>query len=89
MLTKPFICAGEQLMINADARGGEVAVAVLDAQGRELAGYRKIECARVDSDSVRQPVTWRERQTLAPLQGQPIRLKFYLRAASLYSFSLD
>ena len=41
VLTKPFVCAGEQLTINADARGGEVAVAVLDAQGREHAGYRK------------------------------------------------
>ena len=46
VLTEPFICAGEQLTINVDARGGEVAVAVLDAQGRELACYRKIECAR-------------------------------------------
>ena len=88
VLTKPFVCAGEQLSINADARGGEVAVAVLDAQGREHAGYRKVECALVDSDAVRQRVTWRERQTLAALQGQPIRLKFYLRSASLYSFTV-
>ena len=81
--------AGKQLAINAAARGGEVAVAVLDAQGREHAGYRKVECALADSDAVRQRVTWRECQTLAALQGQPIRLKLSLRSASLHSFAIS
>ena len=72
--------AGKQLAINA---------AALDAQGREHAGYRKVECALADSDAVRQRVTWRECQTLAALQGQPIRLKLSLRSASLHSFAIS
>jgi len=88
VLTKPFICDGEQLSINADAQGGEVAVAVLDEQGQEHTGYRKIDCALLDSDSVQQRVTWRQHQTLSALRGKPIRLKIYLRSASLYSFRI-
>ncbi|MAG35778.1 MAG: hypothetical protein CL878_05980 [Dehalococcoidia bacterium] len=89
VLTRPFVCAGEQLTINADARGGEVAVAVLDEQGQEHGAYRKVESAKIDGDSVRQRVTWRQHHSLAPLQGKPIRLKFYLRSASLYSFHIS
>ena len=40
----------------------------------------------IDGDSVRQRVTWRRHVRLDELRGQPIRLKFYLERARLYSF---
>ena len=92
VLTKPFRCAGEELVINAAARGGYVAVAMLDEAGQHIGdyftGFKKIDCALFDGDSVRHKVTWRDNTSLASLKGQVIRLKFYLRNAQLYSFAV-
>ena len=88
LLTKPFHCEGGRLSINASARGGSIAVAVLDELGVAIEGYRKIECSLFDGDSTAHPVTWRESLSLDPLRGQTIRLKFYLWSAKLYSFAI-
>ena len=92
LVTKPFICENEDLLINAHARGGQISVAVLDRAGRHIGdyytGFKKIDCSPFDSDSLRHKVTWRHYISLASLKGKTIRLKFYLRNARLYSFEL-
>ena len=86
LVTKPFRCDGGPLSINASARDGLVSVAVLDEAGVQYEGFSRQDCAPFDSDSVRHVVTWREKGSLDELKGRDIRLKFYLRSASLYSF---
>ena len=86
LLTRPFRCDGGELLVNAEARGGSVSVAVLGEDGAHLEGYAKVECALFDGDSVRHRVTWRAGVSLDALAGTNIRLKFYLRSARLYSF---
>ena len=81
-------CIDASLKINASARGGMVGVAVLDESGIQYQGYSRQECALFDGDSVDHSVTWREKLSLEELKGQVIRLKFYLRDASLYAFSI-
>jgi len=91
LVTKPFYCEGRDLIINADARGGQIAVAVLDEAGNQtgnLDGFKKIDCALFDGDAVRHKVTWRDNISLEALRGQPIRLKFYMQQAKLYSFAV-
>ena len=88
LLTKPFCCQGEELLINTDARGGKIAVTILDEKGFWKEGFKIFDCAIFDSDSVRHKVTWRNNISLKVLQGRPIRLKFYLRKAKLYSFEI-
>ena len=85
LVTKPFRCEGGSLMINAAARGGEVSVAVLDADGVQQDGFGRPDSALFDGDSVRWETTWR-RARFDDLRGRVVRLKFYLRNASLYSF---
>ena len=51
MLTKPILCEGGQLTINAGAQGGSVAVAVLDDDGMQHEDMRMIDCAVLDTDS--------------------------------------
>jgi hypothetical protein len=92
LVTKPFECEDEDLLINAYARGGQISVAVLDEAGQHIGdyytGFRKIDCSPFDSDSLRHKVTWRHYTSLGTLKGRTIRLKFYLRNAKLYSFEL-
>jgi len=82
MLTKPFTVRGQQLLINADARNGDLTVEILDRNDNVLAVSEKIE-----GDQLRATVQWRDRG-LAEFAEQPIRLRFRLRQASLYSFWL-
>ena len=82
-----FDAMQEGLRINAAARNGSVAVAVLDEHGIQHEGYGRVDCALFDGDSVRHEVTWRE-VSFASLKGKVVRLKFYLRNARLYSFVL-
>ena len=66
-----------------------MAVAVLDEEGRQIPSYHRIDSVLIDGDGVAQPVSWRERQTLAALVGERIRLKFYVRDAKLFAYTLD
>ena len=86
MITQPFECRGGALEVNADARGGELAVTSLDADGMQVDEMRHLDCAIFDGDSVRHRVTWENRVSFDHLKGQTIRLKFYLKSAKLYSF---
>ena len=89
LVTKPFRCEGGPLTVNAAARGGMVGVAILDESGIQYQGYSLQECALFDGDSTGHRVTWRERLSLEELKGKDIRLKFYLRNASLYAFTVS
>ena len=88
LVTKPFVCEGGNLTINASARGGLVGIAVLDESGIQYQGYSRQECAVFDGDSIRHDVTWRSKTSLDELKGETVCLKFYLRNASLYAFSV-
>ena len=87
LVTKPFRCDGDLLSINASAQGGMVGVAVLDESGSQYPGYSLQECALFDGDSTAHQVTWRDKQSLLELKGRDVRLKFYLRNASLFAFA--
>ena len=51
-------------------------------------GFSRADCALFDGDSVDHRVTWRTKTSLDDLRGRPVRLKFYLRNAELYSFTV-
>jgi hypothetical protein len=89
LVTTPFVCSGGRLRVNAEATGGYVAVAVLDGEGAQLPGFRRIDCALLDGDGIGQPVSWREHLTLDALRGQTIRLKLYLKDAKVYAFEFE
>jgi hypothetical protein len=86
LVTKPFTCAGGKLLINAAARGGQVSVAVLDAEGIQYPNFGRMHSALFDGDSVRHTVGWSQAD-FDDLRGKQIRLKFYQRNSSLYGYS--
>ena len=68
-----------------------IEVEVLDARtGRPIPGYTQAECDDVLIDSVRTPVTWGKRRTLAGIRAANIRLRFHMYGnAKLYSFTFS
>jgi len=74
----------DQLIVNADAADGCVTVEVLDEQGKILPGYSQRDCLPIETDSIRHTVKWKGQDRL-PID-QPLRLRFHLKSAKLYSY---
>ena len=91
--TWPVKFSGDVLELNVDAarvmspeKGYGVRVEILDAYDHPIRGYHAEDCDPIHQDSVRCRVTWNGCDDVRPLEGQPVRLRFYLRYASLYAF---
>ena len=86
VVTEPFLWEGERLLLNAVADDGEIAVEVLDADSRPVAGFGREDAIALTEDSARQAAAWREGSRLPDPAGGPIRLRFSLTGARLYSY---
>lgn len=86
LTTRPVRLTSPDLHVNANAVGGAVRVAVLNADGVPLQPFTLENCVPLTSDSVRHSVTWRGADSVAALTGQTVRLQFELNSARMYSF---
>ena len=87
--TRRFIAIGDTLVINAKADGGEIRVEAIDALGRVISGFSKEDCTPIRGDSVRHVVSWKGGPNCHQLQARPIKLRFHLKTASLFSFEFQ
>jgi len=87
MKTKPFVFIGDTLEVNANAAGGSIRVEVLDPEGKVIEGFAKKDCTAITSDSVRHVLKWKGKGDCHLIQARPIKLRFYLKKAKLYSFT--
>jgi hypothetical protein len=89
-ITRPIIFEGTKLVLNArTARGGSIRVELQDAEGRALSAWSLDECVPLQGDELAAIVSWRGPTNLGPHAGQPVRLRFVLQAAMLYSFHFE
>jgi hypothetical protein len=86
--TKPLRFSGEKLHVNAQADAGRILVEVLDESGSPIAGFDRQRCRPLAADQIEQTVEWHDQPALKSLQGRPIRLRFYLHNARLYSYTM-
>jgi hypothetical protein len=86
LTTRPFVFLGDEIHINADASKGSVRVEVLEVNGKPLDGFTAADCQPFRGDELRHAVRWKEQPDCQQIQGRPIRLRFYLDQAKLYSF---
>ena len=82
--TKPVVCTGKRLCVSADAAGGTVRAAILDAEGRTLEGSLPLTRDVTDAE-----VSWESGGDLSGYQEQVVRLRFSLENATLYAFGFD
>jgi hypothetical protein len=88
LLTKPLIFDGGNLTINAStSAAGSIQVEVQDMKGNPVEGYSLADCPEIFCDDIRHVVRWkRAGGDVRPLTGKPVRLRFALKDADLYSF---
>ena len=83
--TRPIAHGTGPLWLNAEASGGSVRVEVLGADGKAIPGYAVGDCTPMTVNSVGYRMVWRDSNEL-PSDDAPVRLRFHLTRASLYSF---
>ena len=86
VITKPFVCRGNQLLINADASRGRIRVELLDEMGVPLQGFQAARSDPLHGDSVSQLVSWDGESDLSSLEGQKIKLRLLMAHSKLFSF---
>lgn len=87
LITKPITFSGKVLRVNfSTSAAGSLQVELQDLQGRPLPGYSLNDCEELFGDTLDRAVTWKSDRDLAALMGQPVRVRFVLRDADLYSY---
>jgi hypothetical protein len=85
-ITKALSFAGRELVLNVStSAAGSVRVEIQDADGQPLPGYSLAEAVEIIGDSVERVVAWNSSVDLSALAGRPIRLRFVMKDADLYS----
>ncbi|MAE59909.1 MAG: hypothetical protein CMJ49_00980 [Planctomycetaceae bacterium] len=82
VVTAPIECR-RGLGLTADAAGGPVQISVIDEDGNLIAAGEPIR-----ADVTNHAVAFAESDLLARLAGRPVRLKFELRGAKIYSVDM-
>ncbi len=88
LVTKPLVFAGRELVLNFSASAaGSIRVELLrDQMNDPVEGFSLEECVEVLGDELERIVRWQDGRELGGLAGTPVRLRFVLRDAEIFSF---
>ena len=62
---------------------------IQDGNGNRIPGYGLNDCTEKFGDSIGSRVTWKDRKTVSILKDKPVKLRFVLKDADLYSFKFN
>ena len=86
LVTKPLKFAGKRLELNfSTSAAGDIRVEIQGPDGQALPGFSLADCEEVFGDELARTVSWGDGE-LGKLAGRPVRLRFALRDADLFSF---
>ena len=86
MVTKPITFTGKALELNyRTGAPGFVRVEIQDAAGTPIPGYTLDDCPEIIGDEIARVVAWKAGPDVSRLAGQPVRLRFVMKDADLYS----
>jgi hypothetical protein len=86
MRTRPLVFVGDCLEVNyATSAAGIMRIEIQSVDGAALPGYSLAECKPIIGDHIARLVRWGENSDVSSLAGQPVRLRFALREADVYS----
>ena len=89
LVTQPFRLSGTQLFLNTQSwAGGYVKVAVADASGKVIPGFKAENCTEFQGDSVSHRVSWKDQKEV-PTGRRFVKLHFFMKDADLFSFQLQ
>ena len=89
-ITKPFTFSGQQLEINySTSAAGQMRIELQDAEGKPMTGFALDDCEPIWGDHIARIVKWKNAPDLAAHSGQPVRLRFEMSDADLFSIRFN
>ncbi len=86
LVTRPLEFSGKELVINfATSAAGTVRVEIQDVAGNPVPGFALVDCPEIFGDQLERSVAWKSGEDVSMLVGKPVRLRFVLQDADLYS----
>lgn len=79
LMSRPLLLRGRSLHLNACSRFGEITVAIVNEAGKVIA-----ESGEIVADGLDVPIEWKRGSM--PQDDEPVRVRFRLKNARLYSF---
>ncbi len=90
IVTKPLRFSGQRLHLNmSTSAAGSVQIEIRDARNRPVDGYTLDDCDPIIGDELDRTVTWKGNGHLQNLPGKPVRLRFVMKDADVYSFVFE
>lgn len=90
MTTKPFTFTGKALHLNlSTGAAGSVAVEIQDAEGKPLPGFTLDDCKAISYDDIDRVIAWKAGSDVSALAGKPVRLRWVLKDADVFSFRFE
>jgi hypothetical protein len=87
IITRPIIFEGNSLSLNfSSSAAGEILVEIQDINGIPLDNYSLDKCAPVFGDSLERTVIWEHGSDVSALSGKPVRIRFFIKDADIFSF---
>ena len=87
LVTRPLEFAGGGLEINySTSAAGSIRVALLDHAGEAIVGFSAEDCEEIFGDEIARTVRWKQGGDVSALAGRPVRVRFEMREADLFSF---
>ena len=85
-ITKPIIFEGSELVLNfSTSVPGGIKVEIQDEIGHVIEGFSLDDCHEIWGDDLARTVKWGDTTDVSSLAGRPVRLRFFLKDADLYS----
>jgi hypothetical protein len=86
LTTRPFGFSGKELVLNfSTSAAGSIQVEIQDPAGKPLPGYALADAVPTIGNEIDRVAYWQS-SDVGSLVGRPIRLRFVLKDADLYSF---
>jgi hypothetical protein len=90
LITKPLKFTGQQLVLNfATSAAGHIQVELQTPEGKPLPGHSLADSESIYGDTTTHTVKWKDSSDLTALAGRPVRLRFVLHDADLYSLKFE
>ncbi len=87
MITKPLVFTGRELSLNfSTSAAGGVKVGIEDDEGKAMPGFSIEDCQMQIGNELDRKVTWKSGTDVNSLSGKPVRLRFSMKDADIYSF---
>ena len=90
LVTQPLTFAGKRLLLNfATSAAGSIRVEIQDPAGKPLPGYSLEDARELIGNEIERPYRWTAGEDVAGLADRPVRLRFVLKDADLYSLRFE